>query len=654
MIRCFIINLLCTGMVFCSVAQQDIQSILKKADAVYDNHPEESFALCERAERQADKSGNTTFNGDISLCKARYYLLIARYDAAGSELNKAILIFRHKKDLLNLSNAYSLKSILLDRIGEPKKAHNSLLKSLELSREAKDTAAIASKLLNLTLDYKQSGQADSMLYCLNTLEDIIGGAAPTSHYFLYQNWALYYLLIDQPKQALQQLQTALDLAVKYKMTDSKATCLTLLSIASRRNGEYENAEIYAREAYEFSEENNLIYESNEALNEWIAIKELKGDYKGAFELQKKWIHVDRQIYDLEKIQKVKAIESQLEIVEKEKEIAEGEIALQKSNLKGQKARTRNAWLSAIILLVVVLLVYTVFVYKKTKRLNKTIQDQKEQVEDKSMRLEGAILSIQESLEYSKLIQHSMLPSSSRFEEAFDDHFIFYKPKDIVSGDFYWIYQDEKKVIVAVGDCTGHGVPGAMVSMVCHEALNKVIIEQGVDEPAAILNKVRDVVANTFKKNGQDLNDGMDIALCKVEGSKLSFAGAYNPFWLFRNKTPQIEENTTTVVSQINNHWLIELKADKQPIGKYYNPAPFHQQTIQLEEGDTFYLFSDGYADQFGGDKGKKLKAANLKKILAKAQPLNMNEQCIHLDNLFNNWKGDLEQLDDVCVIGVRI
>ena len=222
------------------------------------------------------------------------------------------------------------------------------------------------------------------------------------------------------------------------------------------------------------------------------------------------------------------------------------------------------------------------------------------------------------------------------KEYLQESFILYKPKDIVAGDFYWLEQKDGKVLFASADCTGHGVPGAMVSVVCNNGLNRSVREHGLSDPGKILDKTREIVISEFEKSEEDVKDGMDIALCSLEGNKLLYAGAHNPLWIIRNGE------------------IIETKANKQPIGKFDNLLPYTTHTFDLLKGDTFYIFSDGYPDQFGGERGKKYKSGNFKKFLISIQEYPMEEQHKLLDEEFENWKGKIEQIDDVCVIGVRV
>jgi hypothetical protein len=244
--------------------------------------------------------------------------------------------------------------------------------------------------------------------------------------------------------------------------------------------------------------------------------------------------------------------------------------------------------------------------------------------------------IQASITYAKRIQLAILPPNKLIKENLQDSFILYRPKDIVAGDFYWMEPTVNGVLFAAADCTGHGVPGAMVSVICNAGLNRSVREFGLSETGAILDKTRELVLQEFEKSEEEVKDGMDIALCKIDGASLSYSGANNPLWIVRKGE------------------VLETKADKQPIGKYDSAIPFTTHTLELEKGDTIYIFSDGFPDQFGGEKGKKYKSGNFKKFLVSIQDLSMDDQKNRLEQEFIRWRGELEQIDDVCVIGVRV
>ncbi|MBK6985197.1 MAG: tetratricopeptide repeat protein [Bacteroidetes bacterium] len=281
-----------------------------------------------------------------------------------------------------------------------------------------------------------------------------------------------------------------------------------------------------------------------------------------------------------------------------------------------------------------------------------IATQHHQLEEKSK-------EITDSITYAKRIQDAYLPEKDLLTKIFPQAFLLFKPKDIVSGDFYWYSQLSTPTpsrIFAAADCTGHGVPGAIMSVICNNALNEVVNNKHIHQPDLILNEVRNMVTASFKKQGESSQkDGMDIALVRLidtDGKTiLQFAGANNPLWIIRKGQPSSSSENIVATS---THYLIEIKADKQPIGNYEKMNPFTLHTMDLQSGDTIYSFSDGYADQFGGTFGKKMKYKPLKDLLLSIQDKEMSEQNTILYNAYNDWKRSFEQIDDVCMIGVRV
>jgi len=280
--------------------------------------------------------------------------------------------------------------------------------------------------------------------------------------------------------------------------------------------------------------------------------------------------------------------------------------------------------------------------------------------EKNAQLEIKNKEITDSINYAKRIQDAILPSPNQLNKYLKNGFVLYLPKDIVAGDFYWmevcpLENEDKNVFFAAADCTGHGVPGAMVSVVCSNALSKVVIEEGETDPGKILDRTREIVVASFDRNGEDVKDGMDISFCKLDldNLKLQWAGANNPLWIIRpseKTTSEIERS----VDNTSDFEFFEIRGNIQPIGKTDNPKPFTTHSVELKKGDTIYLITDGFADQFGGEKGKKLKTTNFKKLLLGMQHAPMNKQKERLLDAFNTWKNDFEQVDDVCIIGVRI
>jgi len=271
--------------------------------------------------------------------------------------------------------------------------------------------------------------------------------------------------------------------------------------------------------------------------------------------------------------------------------------------------------------------------EKVNERTQEIQHQKEVVEEKNR-------EIVDSINYALRLQSAIIPPVSKVKEKFEDSFVLFKPKDIVSGDFYWMDVKGQNVLLAVADCTGHGVPGAMVSVVGANSLNRCVKEFGLRKPASILDKLRELIIETFEMANHEVKDGMDISLLSIdrEKGKAQWSGAHNPLWILKK----------------NGTEIMEIKADKQPIGKFDFGKSFTNHEIDLEPGDCIYMFTDGFADQFGGDKGKKLKASTMRELFVSLKNVPMEEQKIKINETFEHWKNVLEQVDDVCVMGIRV
>lgn len=287
-------------------------------------------------------------------------------------------------------------------------------------------------------------------------------------------------------------------------------------------------------------------------------------------------------------------------------------------------------------------------FKKTKKANVIIENQKLEVELKNEEIthqkelvEEKQKEIIDSITYAQRIQQAVLTGEEVWNKISKEHFILFKPRDIVSGDFYWAYNTpNNRSIFALADCTGHGVPGGFMSMLGNSFLNEIVVENKIFKANEILNKLRSKIIHALEQKGQaEQKDGMDISLCvwnKIDNT-LEFAGANNPLWLLRNKE------------------LIEYKADKMPIGTYLETEiPFNSTTIQLQQDDIIYLTTDGYADQFGGDKGKKFKYKPMMEAIIRHSGESMEVQKASLEKLHETWKTGYDQVDDVSIIGIRV
>jgi serine phosphatase RsbU (regulator of sigma subunit) len=268
--------------------------------------------------------------------------------------------------------------------------------------------------------------------------------------------------------------------------------------------------------------------------------------------------------------------------------------------------------------------------------------QKEEIELKTKELEILFKQVTDSIHYAKRIQEAILPPSNLVKQILPESFVLYKPKDIVSGDFYWIDKKNEWNYFAAVDCTGHGVPGAFMSIVGYNLLKDILKNTDSIEPSIIMDKMNDGVAHTLHTNttsGKKTKDGMDMTLCALnyETLELQFSGAFNPLYIIRGEE------------------LIQYKADKFPVGMFIGEKQkFTNHYIQLQKGDTIYIFSDGYADQFGGPKGKKFMAGNFRQLLSDVSKMPIEKQKTLLNQTIEEWRGNLEQVDDILIIGVKV
>ncbi len=268
----------------------------------------------------------------------------------------------------------------------------------------------------------------------------------------------------------------------------------------------------------------------------------------------------------------------------------------------------------------------------------------QRVRERTMQLEEKNREVTDSINYAQHLQQAILPPLSHLSQYFPESFVLYKPKDIVAGDFYWLTtvrppsSADEWVLLAAADCTGHGVPGAMISVICSNALNRAVKESGLTAPGEILTRTRELVLETFEKSEKQVADGMDISLCAVNlsTSEVMWSGANSPLWFSTDGT------------------IEEIKPHKEPVGQTREYSPFPTHSIQLKKGAALYLMTDGFADQFGGPRGKKFKWKQLSDKLESMFSQPMQAQQKELEQTILQWKGDLEQVDDILIIGIRL
>ncbi len=401
----------------------------------------------------------------------------------------------------------------------------------------------------------------------------------------------YYFLHDY-KNAIKKSKISYDLSLKTKNIDNLLQSSKNLYLSYKQLNKKDELVFYLEEYHEYYKKGQEAFYDKNVM-------------KKQFEIE----------FEQKKIQANLKFEKKIEI-SKEK----------------SKKQALVLYFTIGILVVVFLFLILIFNrFKITQKQKVIIEQQKRLFEEKNR-------EITDSITYAKRIQSAILPQEKFIKEHLPNSFIIYKPKDIVAGDFYWFEVINDLIFIAAADCTGHGVPGAMVSVVCHNALNRSLKEFSLSNPAQILNKTREIVVAEFEKSHEDVQDGMDISLCVLNKKelKLYWSGAHNPLWILRNKE------------------LIEYKGDKQPIGKFAYATDFTSHEIPLLENDEIFIATDGFQDQFGGEKGKKFKVSQLKDILVSNAEKSIFEKEKTLHLAFDTWKKDFEQVDDVCLIGLKL
>jgi serine phosphatase RsbU (regulator of sigma subunit) len=611
-----------------NLSAQKVNDRIDYANKIYYSNPDSSYVICNEAEKEAKNQNELA---EVYLCQARYLLLKTNFEKATALLNKAIIIFEQEKDLAKQAKCHSLKSILLGRIEDHEKAKFHQQKALALYIKANDVKGQIKILLNISLGFVETQQNDSALFYLSRLKRFSDEMGESSKYYMHQNFGTYFYNVGNYQTSIKEYQKAFAIAEQLDMIDSKATVLMLMANPYIALKQYQLAEDNLNTSLAIATGNKLLFESNEAYLMLIELYEELGNYKKAFQLKKMNDLIEKKIFNLDKINKINEIESQLLLTEKEKIITQKELELKNEQLNTIKAKSRITQLVFVVLLSLLIIIFVVIILFRVKKLNNRIQTQKQMLEQKNT-------EITDSITYAKRIQSAILPSSKSFQEKLPNSFILYKPKDIVAGDFYWMKEIGNNVLFAAADCTGHGVPGAMVSVVCSNSLNESVKELQTEQPAKLLEMTRDLVKESLNSGSEDVTDGMDISLCAINliERKLLFSGANNPVYIIRKGE------------------LIELKGDKQPVGNHYKEKPFTEHQFQLQEDDSIYTFTDGFADQFGGPKGKKFMYKQFKELLLSIVDESIERQKEILNQTFETWRGELEQIDDVCIIGVRI
>lgn len=631
-------------------------------------------------------------------------------DSALHYNNLAVDIATHSNNVKLLSSVLKNRAIIFDLIADYNKAVNFALEAEANARKIRDELLASECLFTIGHIYYHKAENEtfknpedltqSLKYYNEALKVAIKLNDSLQIVCNYIEIGLVQFQMGNNESAVEYLNNALDVSKRYpdnpEFFHNIAKASHNIALVYASNNDFNNAAQYFRKAAEIdSILNNKegvalirlaeIYLKQENFTQAIILAENSldtallynfdlrakqatevlqqawaelGDYEKAYLSSQQYLKFTNSIYSEEFIKKLGNMElkHQFDLREKETELKHN------AEIKHQKL-IRNASLIglALTILLVIVVLYSYFQKRKSNKQlkikNAQITQQKEEIEaqrDLAAQQRDLISEqkqeITHSIEYAFRIQSAVIPDEKIISEILSDYFILYRPRDIVSGDFYWIGHIKGQIVILAADCTGHGVPGAFMSMLGVAFLNEIINKEQITNPATILNRLRQEIIKALKQTGKEsesgnltkVKDGMDVAAITINLAEktLLFAGANNPLYM------------------IKNNELMEIKGNKMPIAVYQIMDDFECHSFSLGSGDSIYIFSDGFPDQFGGPQGKKFKYKPFKELLLSIQDKPMQEQKETLNNSFDNWintdNNNYEQIDDVMVIGIRI
>lgn len=565
-----------------------------------------------------------------------------------NKIYNSLVTFLFYKDMYDIAMSYGIEQLeYLNKNGTEKEKHvlymmlgNLSTKQkkfddaekyygmvLNYNKNSKDEVAIARTLMNISILKIAREQLDTaVIYSYRAIElfkknDQLSFAANTT-------LGLAEIFLQQKKYEAAE-QKALESNLIYQSIHiNHGVCNTnyVLGLISSEQNASQKAIAHFSLALRYADTLNLLVMKRDCYKMLAKEFAALNDHKQAYLNQVNYQVCDDSLNIEYQKGKMLEVEVKYDISKKENLLLEQKVEIE------SKDKQRNLLLlglSAILLLLFI----SFRAYKQKKNSSEIIAKQKELVEDKQK-------EILDSINYAKRIQSAILAREEDIKKYLPESFLLYRPKDIIAGDFYFFEVTDTHIFYAAADCTGHGVPGALMSVVCSNSLTRCVKEFGLKKPGEILDKTRELVVETLKKSGEEVKDGMDISLITFSRNNMlqniQWAGANNPLWYIKNNV------------------LIEIKGDKQPIGLYDAPKPFTSHPISLNKGDMLFLFTDGYADQFGGPKAKKFKYKQFQEVLESISTKAPSIQVKLLEEKFTNWKGELEQVDDVCVIGIMV
>jgi serine phosphatase RsbU (regulator of sigma subunit) len=575
------------------------------------------------------------------------YLETTKYDKALEAYLKVLRISEASNNSRGLISALNNCGLLYSETKKFDLALSNLKRAIKVAEDAKDERGATSSLINLGKVYGDMGVYDSVIYynelALKSKREANDKSGIAT---CLDNIGQAYLLLGKSSLAIEKINEARQL--QEEIGDKRGAIISIINLGDIYSATGKKQDAIA--AYQLAYDNSLKLGTTDlaskSADHLATIYSEQGDFKTAFKFHKIYASLKDSVMNEASNKNMAEQQARYETEIKDKTIAllNTDKALQETEIREKKAESekresqRNVFIVGFVL-VLALAGFILVGYRQKRKTNFALAQKNELIEEKNK-------NITDSINYAQRIQKAMLTSDVYLQKQLTDYFILNKPKDIVSGDFYWATKtDDGKLFFFTADCTGHGVPGAFMSLIGVSLLNEIVIEKKTRATNEILNLLREEIIRSLNPDdtGADFEkgvmDGMDGVLCMYDEQKmkLEFSCANNPLWIFRDGTLSI------------------FPAEKMPIGKHQGEKrSFTKNSFDLQKGDIIYTFSDGYADQFGGPQGKKFKYKQLQELIIANAHRPLPQQKENLDIKFEEWRAGLEQVDDVLVVGIKI
>lgn len=556
----------------------------------------QSFDLAVKTKEASDISEYKKGIADSSKILGYCYWRFSDYSLSLTHSLKALKIYKELNALKDEADTLNSIGAVYMFQNEHAKRLDCNLQCLKIREKVGDKEGVSGSQNNIGETYFEMGDANNAMewfyLSLNNPDSSEQIKAWATH-----NLGKVFVSKGDFEKARKYLLKSLNISSSVNYDVLSAVSNIELALLFFETNVFKQAEQFALAAFEIAERIGSKEEAKKALNIIAQVKERTGDLEGALIFYKKHHEAHIAIFNELNVQRIRDIEFQYEI----------------------ERITKQAEIERL----------------KTFEL----QSAYEEIEHQKKLLEHRNVEIIDSIKYAQRIQQALLKDEEHISKHLPPHFILYKPKDIVSGDFYWVLEKIPHLYIAVADCTGHGVPGAFLTMLGTSYLNEISSRDDLPSPAQILDELRIKFVKELGGDGET-KDGMDISMIRIncKTNEILWAGANNPLWIIKKDANEIHE----------------IKGDKQPIGLTHSPVLFTNHSLQLQQGDSVFLFTDGFADQFGGPKGKKFKYKQLKELLISSNNFTLEKQKQILETTFVEWSGALEQVDDICLIGVRL